>query len=210
MTRLDVLNRLASALRAQRYLEIGVQGGQVFRLVNVPHKVGVDPDPTSAATVKVTSDAYFAGLDPSVTFDLIFVDGLHLREQVARDATNALQHLSERGVVVFHDCDPPDERAGRRELCSGFWCGDTWRAWLNIRAALPGRTFTIDADLGLGVLVPPSSVMPDAPAFPSARLGQTVGEDISWAEFCAQRAALLGLVQPDAFRAWVRTLQPVR
>jgi hypothetical protein len=207
-TRLDVLNRIAGAIGARTYLEIGVQAGQVFRLVNVAHRVGVDPDPTSAATVKQTSDDYFASLEPDAKFDLIFVDGLHLREQVLQDAGNALAHVSDHGVIVFHDCDPPDERAGQREPCAGFWCGDTWRAWLDIRAMLPRRTFTVDADLGLGVIAPvglPSDVLTDLLSAPATASGS-----ISWSEFQAQRPALLRLMSPDVFRTWIRTLAGAR
>lgn len=209
LTRLEALNRIAHSLGARTYLEIGVQRGHVFRLVNVAHKVGVDPDPLSAATVHETSDAYFAGLDPAVRFDLIFIDGLHLSEQVERDVENALAHLSEGGVLVLHDCDPPNETAAGREMCSGFWCGDVWRAWVAWRRLLAPwnyQTHTVDADLGLGMIhhVPWSErfrfhagTMADCRPSPD------------WSAFQRQRRDVLGLVTPEWFRAWARDLKPI-
>lgn len=204
MHRLEVINRIATAIRARTYLEIGVQKGDVFRMVLVTNRVGVDPDSTSAATHHMTSDAYFADLPADRTFDLIFVDGLHLAEQVQADIENAARHLSPGGVIVVHDCDPPTERAGQREMCMGVWCGDVWRGWIASRSALAGYdTFTVDMDLGLGIIVQsPAGLDRDRPP---ARI-----EPLTWAEFQADRNRYLGLVSvADAVR-WIRTLAPVR
>lgn len=209
LTRLEALNRIAIALGARTYLEVGVQRGHVFRLMRVADKVGVDPDPLSAATVHETSDAYFAALDPAVRFDLIFIDGLHLSEQVERDVANALAHLSEGGVIMLHDCDPPSELAGGREMCSGFWCGDVWRAWVAWRRLLAPwiyQNFTVDADLGLGVIrhiagTTRFRLNPDALAH--------CRENLDWPTFQAQRKTLLGLVPPEQFTTWVRGLTPI-
>ena len=132
MIRWDVINAVAAQIGASDYLEVGVQAGECFRRVQVERKVGVDPDPTSAATVHMSSDEYFAAQaalprDERPSFDLVFVDGLHLAEQVIRDAENALTLLRPGGVIVGHDCDPPRQVAAGREPCGGVWCGDVWR-----------------------------------------------------------------------------------
>lgn len=199
MTRLEALNRIAGALGARTYLEVGVQEGKVFRFVNVPHRVGVDPDPASAASTHRTSDDYFADLDAEVRFDLIFIDGLHLAEQVAQDVANARQHLTPGGVIVLHDCDPPTERSAQREVNPALWCGDVWRTWVRLRVELP-HTFTVDADLGLGVIAPESSPHPP----PRAPVPET------WTELRARRSDALGLVSVEDFRRWVRMLRPLR
>ena len=206
MTRLDLLNLIAAVTRAKTYLEVGVQGGLVFKLVNVPNRVGVDPDPRSAATVHQTSDDYFAALDPSVKFDLIFIDGLHLAEQVERDAANALSHLSEDGVIVFHDCDPPNEQAGQRDMCAGYWCGDTWKAWLKVRAVNDRQTLTVDTDLGLGVILP---ITVGRVADQSCHLLSDLSwldQPGAWSTFQQNRSALLNLVSPTAARTWINRL----
>lgn len=198
LTRLEALNMIAGALGARTYLEIGVQRGLVFRVVNVDHKVGVDPDPRSAASIHRTSDAYFADLDPATRFDLIFIDGLHLAEQVEQDVVNALKHLSPGGVIMLHDCDPPTARSADRIMDPALWCGDVWRAWTRIRTFMPS-TFTVDADLGLGVISPTEPIRP----VPESR------EYPTWADFYQNRADALGLVSPTDFRRWVRTLRRI-
>lgn len=214
MTRLEVLNLLAAQLRARTYLEIGVQTGIVFRGVNVPMRVGVDPDPTSAATWHMTSDAYFemraAVPYPMGTFDLIFIDGLHLAEQVAKDAANALRHLTPGGAIVFHDCDPPTEISQRRTMDDvSCWCGDTWRAWVALVDTLAFMrragvdAFTVDADLGLGVVLTSKGapVPVVEPVKPTA---------MPYEVFRGHRSDWLRLRSPVWFRERLRDVEPLR
>ena len=65
------LNRLAAALGAQSYLEIGVHTGGTFARVQVPERTAVDPafpfpvaDHEDDVTIfaEVTSDEFFSGL----------------------------------------------------------------------------------------------------------------------------------------------------
>ena len=219
LSRLDVLNRIAAHLRARTYLEIGVQTGIVFRSVNVAHKVGVDPDPTSAATRHMTSDAFFAMRDEHLstagagalgTFDLIFIDGLHLAEQVAKDAANALRHLTPGGAIVFHDCDPPTEISQRRTMDDvSCWCGDTWRAWVALVDTLAFMrragvdAFTVDADLGLGVVLTSKGapVPVVEPVKPTA---------MPYEVFRGHRSDWLRLRSPAWFRERLRDVEPLR
>lgn len=199
LTRLQVLNQIAATVKAKSYLEIGVQAGHVFNGVFVQRKVGVDPDPESAATVIATSDDYFQTLPEDVKFDLIFIDGLHLAEQVERDVESAIRHIAPRGFIALHDCDPPSEAAGGREMCPGVWCGDVWKAWTSLRWTLSRPTFTIDTDLGLGVILPEGM---EAPA--PQRKVRRQAPSIDWPTFQASRHAALGLVAPIGFTRWLR------
>lgn len=193
--RWDVLNGIAGAIRAQRYLEIGVQRGECLHRVHVAEKVGVDPDRSSAATVHMTSDAYFDALPEDFKpFDLVFIDGLHHAEQVVQDVQNALLWTSPYGVIVLHDCDPPDERAARRTPCAGQWCGDVWRAWLQLRTRLGLKMEVVDVDLGCGVIwkggywsgnAPPPDLDPMA----------------TWSRFREHRRSWLNLVPVAVFEA---------
>ena len=181
MVRWDLINRIAAQIGARHYLEIGVQAGHTFRRIDIEHRTGVDPDPRSAATIHLPSDTYFERLDaspPEHTFDIIFVDGLHHREQVVRDVNNSLRYLSPGGVIVVHDCDPPTEQSGRKAMCAGVWCGDVWRGWIDLRRRLDREMFVIDTDLGCGVIlegasspVPPGMADPDWPTFAADRDG---------------------------------------
>ena len=200
MVRWDLLNRIAAQIEARWYLEIGVQAGHTFSRVSVENKVGVDPDRRSAATVHAGSDDYFDRLESErsdVRFDLVFVDGLHHRDQVVRDVFNAQRFLTPGGVIVLHDCDPPSERAGGREMCSGVWCGDVWRGWIDLRRTLSREMFVVDTDLGCGVILEGS---PDP--LPGA-------VDPEWADFAADRAGWLNLVPVEAAIERIDRLGPV-
>ena len=52
---------------------------------------------------KSTSDLFFKKLNPSQKFDLVYVDGSHLGEDVYRDATNVNKHLKSNGFIIFDD-----------------------------------------------------------------------------------------------------------
>ncbi len=198
--RWDLLNALARHLKARRYLEIGVQTGDCFRRVEVPEKVGVDPARNSAATVYLSSDEWFAGLGKDQVFDLIFVDGLHLREQVHRDLLNAWDHLTPGGAVLVHDCDPPSERAGRRDLCPGIWCGDVWRGWMDTRHDLCQAAMgAVETDLGCGLLL--SGDAPRPPLFAPVKppWTRTETDRATWAFFVEHRREWLNALSVDDF-----------
>jgi SAM-dependent methyltransferase len=206
MKRWELLNRLADHVRATRYVEIGVQGGECFRNVRVPiWKAGVDPDPSSAATCHATSDAYYAALDAACasgatsrateSADLVFVDGLHHAAQVSRDVANALRYLRHPGAVVLHDVNPPTEQAAAVPKGRGaIWCGDVWKAWLDLRATLLDRDlFVVDTDLGCGVVLPllPGAARRDPFVVPA--------ESRTWAGFEANRREWLRLLSVEDF-----------
>lgn len=197
MKRWELINEIARRIDARSYLEIGVFEGTSFHEVRVSEKVGVDPAPNSRATAKLDSDTYFSTLSPEVRFDLVFIDGLHVREQVARDIQNAIARLTPGGAIVVHDCDPPDERAGGTDHVANPWCGDVWRAWIDFRAraGVIGRSaFVVDTDLGCGVIGAPWAGMVSPIEVP------TDAGDATWEAFQANRAAWLNLVSVETFR----------
>lgn len=200
MLRFEILNAIAERIGARRYLEIGVQDGVAFRAVNVRTKVGVDPEPRSAATVHTTSDEYFAALPARTRFDLVFVDGLHTADQVARDIHHAIRHLAPGGAVVVHDCNPPNEHWAARTgspLAPG-WCGDVYRGWIRSRIAHPDWFHAVvDADLGCGVIVRRG---PWAEPVPLAE------EPGTWREFEVDRARWLNTITVEQFRALAAAL----
>lgn len=90
--RYDLLNFLIAKNRYSSYLEIGIDKGHNFAQINAERKIGVDPASVGFAEYLMTSDAFFARNQEK--FDLIFVDGLHLHEQVLRDVKNGLECLN--------------------------------------------------------------------------------------------------------------------
>lgn len=54
-------------------------------------------------SLKMTSDEYFAKYSPIEFFDMVYVDGDHTRDQVAKDAENAHRAVKPGGLLVFDD-----------------------------------------------------------------------------------------------------------
>jgi hypothetical protein len=142
------LNALIRRCGQRRYLEIGVKAGRTFFAVEIDDKVAVDPRFRFApadharpgvAFLAMTSDEYFAALDPSARFDVVFLDGLHVFEQTYRDFRSSLLHAHGTTVWLVDDtipCDPysaiPDraralEARGRTGDPSRAWHGDVYK-----------------------------------------------------------------------------------
>lgn len=157
MTRYDIINKLIDIRGYNKFLEIGTYRGDCFNNVHCPIKESVDPDPEAHATFQMTSDSFFAQNRKlwGNHYDLIFIDGLHERNQVWRDICNSVWSLRDGGVIVMHDCLPTTEKM--QEWCNHsrqgeIWTGDVWKAYLKAQNELPYFTYVIDADYGVGIL----------------------------------------------------------
>lgn len=154
MNRIKIINSLVEKNDYKTYLEIGVntpaQPGYSHTSINIPLKHGVDP--AVDTTYKMTSDEFFKKhIDKK--YDIIFVDGLHIFEQVYRDITNSLKWLNDNGTIVVHDCNPTREITQRRDRASSVWHGDVWKAILKLRMEEPNITiYTINADEGCAII----------------------------------------------------------
>lgn len=163
--RYDLINKLIDKFNYKTYLEIGVFKGECINEIK-PYggcwKVGVDPDPESAATCHLTSDEFFNILDHNgfeeiksdFKFDIVFIDGLHLWEQCYKDINNALNHLSPNGIIICHDMNPLEQMYQSRTRYTGYWNGDVWKSFVKIRAERNDvyTTMIEDCDFGLGII----------------------------------------------------------
>jgi hypothetical protein len=155
--RYHLINYLIRTRGYRRYLEIGVRDPRRnFRKIRVAQKEGVDPAPRLPIDHVMTSDAFFAQLggDGKPVFDLVFIDGLHIADQVERDVLNALANLKPGGALLLHDCNPPSEDAQTEEFGDKpVWTGTVWKAWVKLRATRPDLNMrVIDIDLGCGLI----------------------------------------------------------
>ena len=221
----NLLRFLALRHRARSYLEIGAADGYTMFRVPVRRKVGVEPfDRVSRRdraryaraslrnlTFRVhreTSDEYFAHAGAE-RFDLVFVDGKHTREQVLRDVRSALAVLSPRGLVVVHDTNPGDaaEAWPAESLAAaaadeppgwrGRWCGDVWKAIVELRQESPELgVVTLAADYGMTVISP--RIRSEHPLEALVDVGS-----LSFADFDRQRAAWLALREPAELERWL-------
>lgn len=144
-TRTNVVLALIAMRGYKSYLEIGCDDDTTFSRVSID-KIGVDP--MRGGTHRMTSDAFFAeALSKGQRFDIIFIDGDHRHGQAARDVQNALNVLELGGVIVMHDCLPPDERHE-----APFLCGTAWRAFAQLRRRDDLDCVVCDFDYGVGIV----------------------------------------------------------
>ena len=194
MNRIDAINEFVRARGYTSYLEIGCQADVAFSGVELPEgalKIGVDP--VSGGTLRMPSDEFF---DMStLKFDVIFVDGNHHHDQVWRDLCNALHALKEGGVILMHDCLPPDADHESLGLC-----GTAWRAFAKTRERIELEGYTGDFDYGVGVLWLAKNSSP-------IRVGRPLG-DLTYADFVANREAWMRPLSADQFRRLAKVGHP--
>jgi len=154
--RTQIINMFITKYNYKTYLEIGIlRPNHNFTHIIAEHKTGVDPwtsidlYPEGTESNRMTSDKYFSQLDKDKKFDIIFIDGNHDEEFVDRDIVNSLNHLSETGTLIMHDCNPHNKD------CEGFrkGCGTVWKSYYKLRKNnLNLETYVINTDWGVGVI----------------------------------------------------------
>lgn len=167
--RFDIINFILTTFkRPTVYLEVGVRYPEEnFDKILADTKYSVDPgveNVKNPVDFKLTSDEFFEKirdqniLKKDVKFDVIFIDGLHLAEQVEKDIKNSLDFLNEDGFIVLHDCNPPTEFHAsenyhyRLSPSKGYWNGTTWKAFFKYRQEFGIYSCCIDSDWGIGVI----------------------------------------------------------
>jgi hypothetical protein len=169
MTRTDIINYLINKNNFTHYLEIGLDNPYSnFHHIKCSTKLSVDPyfkedhdqfdikltselDELMSIylTHKMTSDEFFA--QNVMKFDLIFIDGLHTKEQVARDIYNSLCVLKPHGKIVVHDCLPLCKEHQLIPRCMQNWTGDVWKAIPELK--LQNIVYhTVDTDWGCCII----------------------------------------------------------
>jgi hypothetical protein len=168
-SRTTIINYLLSLSKNKtNYLEIGVRNpNHNFNHIKADNKYSVDPGvefKENPVDFKMTSDVFFDNLNqekiliPGIKFDVIFIDGLHLAEQVDKDIINSLHYIKDDGFIVLHDCNPPTEWHAREEFrytgspAGGHWNGTTWKAFFKWRFEPLINSCCVDTDWGVGIL----------------------------------------------------------
>ena len=180
MTRLDIIQFLLDGFEHRYYLEIGVSKGDNFVKVKADYKVGVHPiDPSEKILFAInenceyfpmTSDNYFehfTGIKnrEQNKFSLIFFDGLHEYEAAYRNICNALNCLSDEGIIVVRNCKPTNEVIGLppdkyksvsneiKAQNKRLWTGDVWKSIVRLRSSRDDLLiFTLDCDWGCAII----------------------------------------------------------
>lgn len=186
MFRYEIINELIKKHNYKSYLEIGTQFGNCFEQIAVDYKVCVDPEKRyEHLTHTMTSDDFFA--QNKETFDIIFVDGLHLEEQSTVDIYNSLKILNPGGVIVVHDCLPHCE-----EFIKVCWNGTVFRSIIDLRYNNPDVSiYVVDSDNGCGIIKPGKQ-----------QLYSTVPESVAktyW-YFANNKKELMNTISVDGFK----------
>ena len=189
MLRFDIINEIVKKHEFSNYLEIGVRHpDDCFNKVSCLNKHAVDPnfeiksefynngtniDSSIKVDYEYTSDNFFnllennqLNLSPTHKWDVIFIDGWHISNQVERDILNSLNHLSDNGYIVLHDCNPPDIYFAREDYVvngvADAWNGTVWKAIYKLRSTRPDLfVCTVDTDWGIGIVRKGSQVCCD-------------------------------------------------
>jgi len=148
-SRVTVVNYLIKKNNFRSYLEIGCDKDYLFSKIIIKQKVGVDPK--NGGTVRMTSDGFF--LKNKKTFDIIFIDGLHIYDQVKRDVLNSIKVLNKNGFILLHDCLPRKISEQRVPRIRNLWTGDVWKVIVDLRTYENLDTYTLIADMGIGIVL---------------------------------------------------------
>ena len=150
--RYDIINALINKYGYKSYLEIGVKKKANFNRIEIESKICVDPN--TNCDYKMTSDSFFEQ-EKEITFDIVFIDGLHIKNQVLRDIDNSLQRLNENGTIVVHDCNPilKEHAMETYDKNAPIWNGTVWEAFVELRMIRDDLTMmVVDIDHGCGVI----------------------------------------------------------
>jgi hypothetical protein len=192
MDRIQIIKEIFRKTDFTNYLEIGCHTGKSFLPIKAKNKTAVDPVfkiplgrklknlirwPSNRHNRYFTeeSDAFFANqkdyLNQLGPLDVVLVDGLHNFRTSLNDVLNSLNYLNPKGLILMHDCYPPnaaaafpaeffpnEEEIKNLEGWTGEWCGDVWKSVAYLIKKYPDEleTGVINSDYGLGFVIPKS------------------------------------------------------
>ncbi len=147
-SRFEIIQKIIDKKKYENYLEIGCDKDSNFTKISIKNKIGVDP--LSGGNLKMTSNVFFK--NNKTFFDCIFIDGLHIYEQVREDIFNSIKFLNPNGIIIIHDCLPLKIWNQIVPKMYGHWNGDVWKAIVEARTLKDIDTYTCMADHGLGII----------------------------------------------------------
>ena len=148
-SRFEIIQKIIEKRKYENYLEIGCYKDSNFSKINIKNKIGVDP--ISGGNIKMTSNEFFKINNKK--FDCVFIDGLHIYEQVRVDILNSIKFLNPNGIIIIHDCLPLKIWNQIVPKIYGHWNGDVWKAIVETRTMKNIDTYTCKADHGLGIIL---------------------------------------------------------
>jgi hypothetical protein len=217
MQKYEIALRLAQRYGYKSYLEIctpmtGLTFAQIdkqqferrARLIYRCPSDFSDGEPVDFPTESESGEELFGELVRSgERFDLVFVDPWHTYASSLRDILFGLHLVKQHGVLLVHDCSPPNPYCAAPEYHPGEWCGVTFAAYLDVVLFSEGlRYVTIDSDYGCGVIFKDSRKISGFDAPPDAALAsqwRTLNLAEKYSFLDKYRPQLLHLISPEEF-----------
>jgi len=184
----DIIQKIIDSKNFQSYLEIGCDQNELFSRVKIKKKLGIDPN--SGGTHKMTSDTFFKINKDK--FDLIFIDGLHIYDQVRKDILNSLDVLDDKGFILLHDCFPLKYLDQAVPRAQKHWNGDVWRAILESRTYNNINTFVGAFDNGIGLIFKKENKN-------QIKMSPNELSNVSFDDYCKNYKNFLNLINYDEF-----------
>ena len=126
-----------------KYLEIGCFDDELFKVIKIADKTGVDP--VSGGTIRLTSDQFF--LQNKKFFDCVFIDGLHTYDQCSKDCINAMKFLDTNGLIILHDMLPRSKTEETQKFS-----GDAWKVAVDLSKSENLEFIIANIDQGVGLI----------------------------------------------------------
>lgn len=134
------LPRLHELVRPKIYVEIGIRHGYSLSLSPQAKKIAIDPkyaekdmqfEVCNADFYQMTSDDFFSRYSVKDifknSFDLGYIDGLHLFEYALRDFINLEASAGPHSILIVDDVIPRASDEASRKATGGPWAGDVWK-----------------------------------------------------------------------------------
>ena len=124
----EIINFFIDKFGYTTYLELGVRdANNTFNHIKCTEKEGVDCNPASNPTHLMYTDEFFDSVGKHKTWDIIFIDASHEKNQVLRDFENSLSRLNENGTIIMDDINPNEPF-----LLSPVYCDNAWEAFAEL------------------------------------------------------------------------------
>lgn len=89
----------------------------------------------------------------NIEFDMICVDPYHEYKPSCDTFALLISVLGEHGILISHDCFPPNWKCASPTYQKGEWCGVTYAAFMEIASHHPDWFYgIITRDYGLGII----------------------------------------------------------
>lgn len=163
-----------------------------------------DGEPVDFPTQAESGDELFSELvESGERFDLVFVDPWHTYTSSLRDIKLGLQLIRDDGVLLIHDCNPPNSTCTEPRYRPGEWCGVTFAAYLDVVLFTEGLHYiTVDSDYGCGIISKDhrlAYLYKSQPATPFALQWQMLNLSQKYPFFDENRSQLLHLISTHTF-----------